>query len=176
MRGNETATLVTDAYEYRDDDNTGVQSNKGMRVCVAYDSKTGRNILFPIGASGHGRRSASGALAFSIPNSDYGFSESATPGVMSYGGLATVLYAPGNVHRPITYNHYRTPGAMYWVKTPCYVAGDNNESYASWDINYFTLTFNYYAANSLGAFSGKTNITECSDALPIKLIYKNSSD
>ena len=173
----ETAKLLTDAYEYRDDNNSGVTSTKGMRVCVAYDSSTGLNILFPIGASGHGRRTADGAYAFSIPNDKYGFSKSALPGAMSYGGMATVLWGDINKYRPITYNHYRTPGALYWVKTPQFVAGKENDSFASWDINYFTLTFNNYAHNSLAGFSGgKTNATKCSDALPIKLIYVNAND
>ena len=51
--------------------------------------------------------------------------------------------------------------------------------YASWDINYLTLVFNPYAYNSLSGWndgnkrynnSGVTS-NNCSDALPIKLIY-----
>lgn len=172
-----TATDLDDAYGYIDEKNTGVQNSHGMRVCVAYDSDNGNNILFPLGKEGHGRRPAGGAISKPVPSLSYGYDKPRNAGVLSYGGLASVLWDPRNVHRPITYNHYRTPGAMYWVKYPCYKKGDDQASYASWDINYFTLTFNKYSAASIGGF-GKTkvNATICSDALPIKLIYKNAND
>lgn len=171
----ETATDLDVAYGYIDAENKGVRSSNGMRVCVAYSINDGRNIIFPISKEGHGRRPLGGAYAFSdIPNSSYGYKTSRKAGVLSYGGLASVLWADVNKYRPITYNHYRTPGAVYWVNQPHFVSGDANASYASWDINYFTLTFNKYSEASLGNFKGDgvTNATTCSDALPIKLIYK----
>ncbi|MDE7438229.1 MAG: hypothetical protein K2M93_07055 [Muribaculaceae bacterium] len=174
----QTATNLDVAYGYIDATNTGVRNSNGMRVCVAYDKSNGNNILFPISKEGHGRRACGGAYAFpNIPNNNYGYNVSREAGVLSYGGLASVLWGTVNQHRPITYNHYRTPGAIYWVKQPYFKSGDSQASYAGWDINYFTLTFNKYAANTMSNFDkSKANATTCSDALPIKLIYKNAND
>lgn len=179
---------LSDAYGYIDAKNTGVKSSNGVRACVAYDKATGNNILFPLGKEGHGRRATSGATLITS-KTDFGVGGKRGAGVLSYGGLASVLWQSAAVHRPITYNHYRTPGAMYWVKKPKYISGDDQASYASWDINYFTCTFNNYSAASLGNFNGETkwnekdkkwdevtNASSCSDALPIKLIYTNAND
>ena len=90
-----------------------------------------------------------------------------------------MLYHWKTEYRPVTYNHYRTPGATYWIKLPYYANGDKLKAYAAWDINYFTLTFNKYAYNSLANFDAPKddeklggNSTNISDALPIKLVYK----
>lgn len=173
-----TSTELDEAYGYIDASNTGIRNSNGVRACVAYDDSNGNNILFPIGKEGHGRRAAGGAYSFSgIPNNNYGYNTSRNPGVLSYGGLASVLWATSSQHRPITYNHYRTPGAIYWVKKPKFVSGDKTASYASWDINYFTLTFNKYDSSSMSNFNkDNANATTCTDALPIKLIYKNAND
>lgn len=172
-----TAEELDDAYGYIDKTNTGLRSSDGVRVCVAYDKSNGSNILFPLGKEGHGRRSYSGAVAITT-SADFSVGGSRKAGVLSYGGLASVLWQSAAVHRPITYNHYRTPGAMFWVKKAKYISGDDQASYASWDINYFTCTFNNYSAASLGNFKhvGTTDASSCSDALPIKLIYQNASD
>ncbi len=183
-----TAEDLGDAYGYIDKTNTGFRTSEGVRVCVAYDKSNGNNILFPLGKEGHGRRTCTSVAAITT-KTDFGVGGSRYSGVLSYGGLASVLWQSAAVHRPITYNHYRTPGAMYWVKKAKHISGDDQASYASWDINYFTCTFNNYSAASLGNFSGATqwndkdkkwdnvtNPTSCSDALPIKLIYQNAGD
>lgn len=182
-----TAKNLDDAYGYIDATNTGATSANGVRACVAYDKSNGNSILFPLGKVGHGRRAAGGATLITS-KTDFGVGSKRNHGVQSYGGLASVLWQSAAVHRPITYNHYRTPGAVYWVKKAKYVhnAGetyaDKQASYASWDINYFTCTFNNYSSESLGNFKtsdspyGKANSYTCSDALPMKLIYQNDDD
>ena len=173
-----TAELLDDAYGYLDATNTGVTSAKGTRACVAYDSSTGVNVLFPLGYYGNGRRAAGGAGHSGNPPSNLSV-PSPGAGTLSYGGVSSVLYHWKTEYRPVTYNHYRTPGATYWIKLPYYANGDKLKAYAAWDINYFTLTFNKYAYNSLANFDAPKddeklggNSTNISDALPIKLVYK----
>ena len=169
-----TAELLDDAYNYIDATNTGARNTKGTRVCVAYDSKTGTNVLFPLGRYGNGRRAAGGAYHNDKAPSYLGVADPGA-GTLSYGGLSTVLYTATTTYRPITYNHYRTPGAVYWTKLPYYAGGDKLKAYASWDINYFTLTFNKYDYGSIANFdvpSTDADNTNISDALPIKLVYK----
>ena len=173
-----TAISVDDAYGYSDPDNNGVTGPMGIRACIAYDSSDGKNVLFPIGRLGMGRRTAGsaghvgGGGGISVP--------AVGSGTLSYGGVSSVLFAATTTYRPIVYNHYRTPGALYWIKQPVFAVKDDGtpdelKSYATWDINYFTLTFNKYAYNSIAKFrkeDADANATTVSDAVPIKLVYK----
>ena len=180
-----TADEFSIANGYTDYDNTGAESAKGVRACVVYDETTGNNILFPLGAVGQARRvctAPSGSNGWgTVPFSDPGV------GTIAYSGLRQYLGGVANRNRPLTYNNYRNPGALYWIKqpvmtdTPSNIAGVNRPSYASWDINYLTIVFNPYAYNSLSGWNDENkvysnsgvNASSCSDALPIKLIYKN---
>lgn len=167
-----TAVKISEAYGYIDADNTNVKNSYGTRACVAYDSHTGWNILFPLGSTGNGRRAAGGAYNYSSAPATLGLPNPGA-GTLSYSGMSTVLYTTRTTYRPIIYNHYREPGAVYWIKQPYYVAGDKTKSYPAWDINYFTLLFNKHDSGSLGNFSKNTvNNNTVSDALPIKLVYK----
>ena len=164
-----------------------------MRVCVVYDDsddKSGNNILFPLSAVGQARRTrtAPGPFNNNEPNKITGTSA----GSISYGGVTQPMYNlstnNNNYYRPLTYNLYRTPGAVYWIKKPVVTDKRTNSSYrpvtayapdyASWDINYLTIVFNPYDYGSLGNFSSNKNYYQnysaesSSDALPIKLIYK----
>lgn len=168
-----TATSLTEAYNYSDPDNTGKRSTSGVRACIAYDNATGANVLFPLGKEGNGRRPLSAPYSYSAASTNLKVSFSTSAGALSYGGMASVLYVKGTAYRPITYNHYRTSGAVYWVRVP-YYNSDETKAYASWDINYFTLTFNKYDTGSIQKYTGNSTISggNASDALPIKLIYK----
>ena len=169
-----TATTKAEAYGYTDYDNNnngGVGSSKGMRVCVAYNLDNGDNVIFPIGAEGQGRRARK-----LYPGQDHNMS---TPslGALSYSGMWGVVVNNRNDHRPLTYNIYRHPGALYWVKKPV-LKSDGSYDYASWDIGYFTFVFNHFDESSLGVGSkdSKGNALmgakDASDAIPIKLVYK----
>lgn len=164
----EVATDIDDAFGYTDYANTGVRSSRGVRVCVAYDKNNGNNILFPLGSIGQGRRAIS-TFTLTTPSL-------ANPGAgaLTYSGGRSLLSGTTNQYRPLTYNLYRYPGAIYWIKQPVMV--NNLPSYASWDINYFTFVFNHYDTGSLGGYSSSGYSTcttgTSSDALPIKLVYK----
>ncbi|MDE6239789.1 MAG: hypothetical protein K2M54_07345 [Muribaculaceae bacterium] len=189
----ETAHSITDATGYTDYNNSGKGTPLGMRVCVVYDDsddKSGNNILFPLSAVGQARRTrtAPGPFNNNEPNKITGTSA----GSISYGGVTQPMYNlstnNNNYYRPLTYNLYRTPGAVYWIKKPVVTDKRTNSryrpetayapDYASWDINYLTIVFNPYDYGSLGNFSSNNNYYQnysaesSSDALPIKLIYK----
>ncbi|MDE7154056.1 MAG: hypothetical protein K2O00_06395 [Muribaculaceae bacterium] len=166
----ETADNYADSNGYIDPDNTGVESPNGVRSCVVYEESGGRNIIFPLSKIGQGRRQG--------PSGS---------GRLTYTGLTTLLPNKNDngewtnaAYRPNSYNIYRRPGAVYWIRKPVTkkVNGKEQPDYASWDINYFTIVFNPYDYGSLSGWTGKaatiSSINECSDALPIKLIYANN--
>lgn len=180
-----TATALTDACGYIDEYNSGTRNGKGVKVCVAYDSKDGKNVLFPLGHIGQARR-ARNIVGNLVSDPNLSKSNHGGPGSISYGGMSSVLKTYDNniknIYRPITYNHYRSEGAIYWVKHPRIGGGKfgaGKPFYASWDINYFTLRFTNYDEGSLGKLndSGNFDATSAnngniSDALPIKLVYQ----
>lgn len=177
----ETATSLVTAYEFLNKGNAkDYESTMGVRACIAYNKQTGDNILFPLGNTGNGRRTLGDPYHYGIPTQWSQFLGRPAPGrgSLSYGGVSTVMYTQSTKYRPILYNHFRTPGAVYWVKEPRYADGVVTNAFASWDINYFTLTFNKYSEGSIANYtppSSAASAESISDALPIKLIYKKSS-
>lgn len=183
-----TRTSLSSACGFTDYDNdgfddAGASNTRGVRACVVYDEKDGRNIIFPLSSIGMARRSR---LEPSNISSNPPFGKMGV-GTLCYSNLREVLSNSANRYRPNTYNNYRNSGAIYWIKTPVTIPGTSDgklhlqhADYASWDINYFTVMFNPYDHNSLGGWDEKNNkydktgvTTESSsDALPIKLIYK----
>lgn len=191
-----------DSYQFTDDDNDdnkGAGSPKGVRACIAYNKSNGNNILFPMGSLSQGRRARQTYVnSNSSTSSNYvpgqtNQTEIKDPGAgsISYSGMRSLLYGKGNLYRPLTYNIYRSPGAIYWIKKP--VLKDDKPDYASWDINYYTSMFNHYDYSSAGNWNGnypnRTSVwysnslgyqltwtgftgSNSSDALPIKLIYQ----
>ncbi len=181
---------VKSAWGFTDYNNDGVDdepsaengSTRGIRACIAYEEKFGNNIIFPLGPIGQARRARSAPYGPGSPFTDPGV------GSLSYSGMRWVLTGSGNLNRPLTYNVYRSTGAVYWLCQPKTISGttDGNlglpwADYASWDINYINLVFNPYSVDgSLGGWNKDTHRydksgvdkSNSSDALPIKLIYK----
>lgn len=188
------ADNVDDAYGYTNFDNasgSAADSPKGMRACLVYNSNNGDQIIFPIGAIGQGRRALNPqGLSYSAAYNGTQLSNFPNPGAgaLSYGNVCGLLYAGAlnengrsNNYRPLTYNLYREPGAVYWFKQPVDPrdnALDDDTGSASWDINYYTVVFNPYSSGSLGTFKiddkGRHELEKetSTDALPIKFIYK----
>lgn len=151
------ATTTSEAFMYQDPDNNSAASTKGMRGAIVYNRSNWKQVFFPIGTYGMGRRT--------VQNTAVGNAGvlSDVPGVLRYGAQSTELsYGNGthNEYRPITYNITSNPGALYWIK-------DNNSTNVGWDINYFDFTFGPY-----DALIYKWNNTTPSDgdAVPIKLV------
>lgn len=164
------ATNINDAYGFTDYDNTGNGSAKGMRVCVVYDKSNGDQILFPISSIGQGRRARTTTSDGQVPAVA---GASNRPGALSYSGMTAPLSSVTNGLRPLSYNIYRQSGVLYWIRQPYKWGSGVSDWCASWDINYRNFVFNHYSNVSLQA-NGSPNKSNCSDALPIRFIYKKN--
>lgn len=145
----EPQTSTRDAYGFFDATNTIRSSSLGMRGFFAYNSTTAKQVFFPIGTIGMGRRTMQ---SLQTPWVNWA-------GTLRYSAVTTVLDQANNVNnqfRPIPFNMPAVPGAIYWM------AREGTGGYPGWDMNYFDLNFNAYDyAMSIGPGG---------DAVPIKLV------
>ncbi len=148
--GATSTSETSDAYSYSDPGNTGVRDGKGVRCAIAYCLTHGDNILFPFGASGHGRRvnrewysdagtmkdrQANGLLRYGDVGARLGGGNSATAegpsGNVYLGGQAA------NDYRPMAYRLPEQFGALYWTgpEDPDYLSLEFNS--ANYQVNTF---------------------------------------
>lgn len=154
----ETLDNVDEVYGYYRDGN----KTFGMRGCFVYNKKNGKNLFFPIGASGYGRRKTDQSWY----KSGLGY-----PGALQYAwrskryseydwqnGWRTLTY------RPLFEDIYMRPGAIYWCdkfKAVTYTDAEGtktsqNKSFL--DVNYFTFDFNTGGNEPL---EGKNSSSAC---------------
>lgn len=135
----ETADDIVEVYGYDYKNNT---KGRGMRGCFAYNSQTGKNVFFPIGASGYGHRKQRYTATWGDPET--------LNGVLRYAAGRTKLY-PSPTERPLFYDLYKRPGAIYWLNQEIpknkYTPTDGNS--LGWDINYFSFDFNFISTGNL---------------------------
>lgn len=135
----ETADDIVEVYGYNYEHN---KSGRGMRGCFAYNSETGKNLFFPIGASGYGHRKQSYTATWGDPET--------INGVLRYAAGRTQLY-PSPVERPLFYDLYKRPGGIYWLNAEIpqdYFTPTDGVS-LGWDINYFSFDFNFISKGNL---------------------------
>lgn len=135
----ETADDIVEVYGYNYEHN---KSGRGMRGCFAYNSETGKNLFFPIGASGYGHRKQSYKATWGDPET--------INGVLRYAAGRTQLY-PDPVERPLFYDLYKRPGGIYWLNAEIpqnYFTPTDGVS-LGWDINYFSFDFNFISKGNL---------------------------
>ena len=135
----ETADDIVEAYGYDYEHN---KSGRGMRGCFAYNRETGKNLFFPIGASGYGHRKQSYKATWGDPET--------INGVLRYAAGRTQLY-PDPVERPLFYDLYKRPGGIYWLNAEIpqnYFTPTDGVS-LGWDINYFSFDFNFISKDNL---------------------------
>ena len=125
----ETADDIVEVYGYDYEHNT---MGRGMRGCFAYNSETGKNVFFPIGASGYGHRKQSYTAKWGDPE--------ILNGVLRYAAGRTKLY-PAPIERPLFYDLYKRPGAIYWLNAeiPQNALAPTDGKSLGWDINYFSF-------------------------------------
>ncbi len=147
----EAADKASDAFGFYDRYNTITSSTKGVRGVMYSNQSNGAQVFFPIGETGHGRR-------------DKGTADNATPlirfskGELRYAGVSTALTlsaTSANWYRPLAYDTYDQPGAIYWLR------GSSTSKYGI-DINFRVWRFNYYGKDLL------YNSTYGYDACPLK--------
>lgn len=120
-------------------------TKRGMRGCFVYNEQTGKNLFFPIGASGYGHRrnkdaKGPGTLRYAASRDDR-FPE----------GPVGKVYPDGVKGVPLFYDVYMRPGALYWLSNYVDVREPGDGNTTGWDFNYFTFDFypiTYYATNS----------------------------
>lgn len=135
----ETADDIVEVYGYDYEHN---KSGRGMRGCFAYNRDTGKNLFFPIGASGYGHRKQSYTGTWGDPET--------INGVLRYAAGRTQLY-PDPVERPLFYDLYKRPGGIYWLNAEIpqnYFTPTDGVS-LGWDINYFSFDFNFISKENL---------------------------
>ena len=137
MYGNdatETLSEIDAVYGHRYDrhgDGNSTGSGYGMRGIFVYNSSEtsqygGRSLFFPIGTSGYGRRqNANGGKT----------------AVLKYSNTPIKI----EDNRPLFYDLYMRPGAIYWLKEK----GGPKADIIGWDFNYFTLDFNGIQASNI---------------------------
>lgn len=135
----ETADDIVEAYGY---DYVHNKSGRGMRGCFAYNRETGKNLFFPIGASGYGHRKQSYTATWGDPET--------VNGVLRYSAGRTQLY-PDPVERPLFYDLYKRPGGIYWLNAeiPQNQFTPTDGVSLGWDINYFSFDFNFISKGNL---------------------------
>lgn len=136
----ETLGEITEVYGY-DYENT----QRGMRGCFVYNKKNGKNLFFPIGASGYGHRKEN--------DSKGGDSHSKGAGILRYASYQNTFLANDRADgAPLLYDIYMRPGAVYWFNK---YSRNNNHSMGidfqqviAWDFNYFTFDFFPYGVSA----------------------------
>ncbi|MCM1376963.1 MAG: hypothetical protein NC097_04925 [Clostridium sp.] len=142
--------------DHGNDNNGGKGSASGVRACIVYNHYDGRQIIFPLGANGMGRRTQ-----FNLQD---GFNTT-WKGMLRYADVQNPLTNasnPGNIYRPIVYDLPSVAGAIYWLRAPVsdgHVDNSGKSSSFGWDFNYFSMAYSPYTANNLN------------DACPIKMIH-----
>lgn len=136
----ETADDIVEAYGYDYEHN---KSGRGMRGCFAYNRETGKNLFFPIGASGYGHRKQSYTGTWGDPET--------LNGVLRYAAGRTKLYSPDTEKRPLFYDIYKRPGGIYWLNAeiPQNLFTPTDGVSLGWDINYFSFDFNFISKGNL---------------------------
>ncbi|MCM1093536.1 MAG: hypothetical protein NC421_06230 [Lachnospiraceae bacterium] len=142
-----TLTNLNDVYGYMSDGDKAV--DKGMRGCFVYNYRTGKNLFFPIGASGYGHRITSikdangtehkGLLRYNCSTGRWGYFDTSR---LPADTTKTAVYPDGVDDCPLFFDAFRRPGAIYWYNKPV-TTSVNSETGAmvGWDINYFTFDF-----------------------------------
>lgn len=166
------ATDIKDVYGYVW--NNKNSKNQGMRGIFIYNLDPesefyGNNIFLPIGNSGYGHRRTEGRAQGGDPDDATGKYDdmNSTARFRQYAGMlkysARNDYYGNNVDkRPLFYDLWLRPGAIYWLGSQSYTnlgLGDGYQNYLGWDINYFTFDFYGFMTNDL--FYTDTHCSAC---------------
>ena len=131
----ETLSKIEEVYGYQYNTNPKF----GMRGVFVYNkSETskeygGRNVFFPLGASGYGHRKD-------------GKNENGKVAVLRYASGRSAPF-PTPDDKPLFYDLYMRPGAIYWLKQKENNGREGNA--IGWDFNYFTFDFNLISSSNI---------------------------
>lgn len=172
----ETLSDIDQTYGYRYD----TPKTYGMRGCFIYNKHDGRNLFFPIGASGYGHR-----------KQGYGDKKDWQGIITGQGDIhgetnktVVLRYSAGRSDRfpmtsgdekPLFYDLYMRPGAIYWLQKVYPPGRDGETDIMGWDINYFSFDFNLISKSNVYATitekeEEKETVTPKSDACFIRCV------
>lgn len=167
-QADEVQVPVKDAYSYYYDSTTGTNGKgRGMRGCFVYNQDTGAQIFLPLGASGYGRRRH---------RRFYNQGGNFYAGELIYGGRDKIMEEAAGLgwHRPILFDLYRRPGAIYWcnkTKAGTILNDNDTENSVAWDFNY--ITFDFYPISRANVITVTEGVeTNATDALLIRCVVK----
>lgn len=169
-QADEVQVPVKDAYSYYYDSTTGTNGKgRGMRGCFVYNQDTGAQIFLPLGASGYGRRRH---------RRFYNQGGNFYAGELIYGGRDKIMEEAAGLgwHRPILFDLYRRPGAIYWcnkTKAGTILNDNDTENSVAWDFNY--ITFDFYPISRANVITVTEGVeTNATDALLIRCVVKKN--
>ncbi|MCI9606630.1 MAG: hypothetical protein HFJ94_00475 [Muribaculaceae bacterium] len=137
-------TSIDDVYCY-----DATHTNRGMRGCFVYNYKTGKNLFFPIGASGYGHRKDEQEVEQDGATTVYRgvLRYAASPRWGYFSSVNSGSYKDGVSSGPLFFDLFRRPGACYWLDYP--QTHSDTYNYPSWDINYFSFDFGSIPADNV---------------------------
>lgn len=144
--GNSTSTSMAaeQAFNYKHASKN--KNGSGMRGAFIYNSRNGKNLFLPIGASGYGRRKSGKTNAWG--NNDM-------PGTLRYANRSVYMPVASVVKMPQFWNIKDNLGAIYWgfpnPDNPTEDIWDKNSTlhgFTAWDINVSTYDFNQFSDNA----------------------------
>ncbi|MDE6026631.1 MAG: hypothetical protein K2G23_00985, partial [Muribaculaceae bacterium] len=161
-KATQTNSTAKDVFRYKQADPTTY--SYGMRGCVVYNNTNGRQIFFPIGSSGYGKRKARRTTTQNPVLGSHGYYASIEIGtaVVRYSTARVTYMASSSKpeYQPLLWDIFRSDGANYWAQA--LGTDSKGANRAALDLNYKTFDF-----SSLGTepFAGNG-----SDALFIRLV------
>lgn len=148
----ETASTLEKAYGYNF--TNGEENGYGMRGYIIYNPDNGKNVFFPIGYTGYGRRK------MLRDNSTLNAEDA---GTLRYANMSVPYESADQIpYRPMLYDLYESEGAIYWRQS---------ENGTAWDMNYHTLDFSDFQGNAYNSTFSKDG-TLSSDACFIRCVVK----
>ncbi len=179
----ETANTVDEAYRYKSD--IASTHSYGMRGCFVYNKNDGRQIFFPLGSTGFGKRKesrhvhlASADVPDEMGYTSYNDQREVGRGVLRYStNRITYMNVTSGYNLPLLYDIFRSFGANYWANIgsdddPDY-SGDEKIRYGL-DMNYNTFDFNTIGEELFDGTTKPKNGNQqpgrYSDACPIRLV------
>lgn len=169
----ETLSDINEIYGYR----YGSSGTYGMRGCFIYNKTNGRNLFFPIGASGYGHRKQGYGDMKNwqgvVTGQGYIHGETKNTVVLRYSaGRSDKFNMTAGDEKPLFYDLYMRPGAIYWLQRVYPPGRDGESDIMAWDINYFSFDFNLISkSNVYATLTGENKIeTPKSDACFIRCV------
>ncbi len=126
----ETQKSVKEAFGY-DHNEDPTNSKKGMRGCFVFNVNNSRNIFFPIGKSGYGRRKGMTSNGEKVGTLRY----AQRTDYYNNDGTGNIQYVP------LFYDLFERPGAIYQCRNRLESTNNEVKNSSAFDINYFTMGF-----------------------------------